>query len=156
MYKGIKLRIYPNKEQKILIAKTFGYTRLIYKEHIANQRYDFLQKETLRLCKENQFIAVEDLNIKNMQRNHYLAKDVQNVSWSKFITILQYKCNKFNTTLVKIPRFYASSQICSCCEYKNRQVKNLSVRKWTCPKCSAHHDRDVNAAINILNKALNM
>ena len=160
--KGYKIdgnKRFPQFDKPLLECKNIQKQRIKIarlQEHIANQRYDFLQKETSKLCKENQFIAVEDLNIKNMQRNHYLSKDIQDVSWSKFLTILEYKCAKYGTTLVKIPRFYASSQICSCCGNKNRQVKDLSIRKWICPKCNTIHDRDVNAAMNILNKALSM
>ena len=136
------------QKQRIKIAKL--------QEYIANQRYDFLHKETLKLCKENQFIAVEDLSISNMIKNHHLASDIQDVSWSKFLTILEYKCKKYNTTLIKVPRFYASSQICSCCGHQNKDIKNLAIRKWTCLECGTVHDRDINAAKNILNKALSM
>ena len=136
------------QKQRIKIARL--------QEYIANQRYDFLHKETLKLCKENQFIAVEDLSVSNMIKNHHLASNIQDVSWSKFLTILEYKCAKYGTTLVKIPRFYASSQICSNCGYQNKNIKNLAIRKWTCPECGTVHDRDINAAKNILNKALSM
>ena len=123
-------------------------------EHIANQRNDFLQKQSTRLVSENQVIGIEDLSVKNMVRNHKLAKSISDVSWSKFVFMLEYKAQIYGTEIIKVPRFYASSQLCSCCGHKNPAVKNLSIRNWTCPICNTYHDRDINAATNILNKAL--
>ena len=158
-YKIEENKRFPRYDKPLLECKNIQKQRIKIarlQEYIANQRYDFLQKETLKLCKENQFIAVEDLSVKNMIKNHHLASNIQDVSWSKFLTILEYKCAKYGTTLVKVPRFYASSQICSNCGYQNKNIKNLAIRKWTCPECGHVHDRDINAAKNILNKALSM
>ena len=123
-------------------------------ERIANQRNDFLQKESTRLIKENQIISVEDLNIEGLLKNHKLAKAISSVSWSKFFTMLEYKANWYGRTIIKVPTFYPSSQMCSACGYKNTEIKNLKIRKWTCPQCGMVHNRDLNASINILNKGL--
>lgn len=123
-------------------------------EKIANIRRDFLHKQTHALANENQVVCVENLNVKGMLRNHRLAKAISDVSWSEFFRQLEYKMSERGGIVVKVPTFYPSSQTCSCCGYKNPLVKNLSVRDWDCPKCGAHHDRDCNAATNILSKGL--
>lgn len=128
----------------------------IQHEKIANIRRDFLHKQTHALANENQVVCVEDLNVKGMLRNHRLAKAISDVSWSEFFRQLEYKMSERGGIVVKVPTFYPSSQTCSCCGYKNPLVKNLSVRDWDCPKCGAHHDRDYNAATNILSKGLEM
>ncbi len=125
-------------------------------EKITNQRNDFLQKQSTILIRENQTICIEDLNIKGMVRNHKLARSISSVSWSKFYGMLEYKASWYGCEIVKVPTFYPSSQTCSCCGYKNPLVKNLKVRNWECPKCHIKHDRDKNAATNILNKGLLM
>ena len=125
-------------------------------ERIANIRKDFLHKESTKLVRENQLIAVENLKIKNMLRNHKLAKAISDVSWAEFFRMLEYKAKLYGCDLVKIDTFYPSSQTCSCCGYQNKATKNLGIRKWTCPQCNTQHDRDVNAARNILRKALEM
>ena len=135
-------------KQKIRVA--------IQHEKIANIRSDFLHKQTNTLANENQVVCVEDLNVKGMLRNHKLAKAISDVSWSEFFRQLEYKTAKRGGILVKVPTFYPSSQTCSVCGYQNPIVKDLSVRKWICPNCKAHHSRDRNAATNILNKGLEM
>lgn len=125
-------------------------------EKIANIRSDFLHKQSSALASENQVVCVEALNVKGMLRNHRLAKAISDVSWSEFFRQLAYKTAEHGGTLVKVPTFYPSSQTCSCCGHKNPLVKNLSVREWDCPSCGTHHDRDGNAATNILNKGLAM
>ena len=125
-------------------------------ERIANIRRDFLHKESTKLVRENQLIAVENLKIKNMLRNHKLAKVISDVSWAEFFRMLEYKAKLYGCDVVKVDTVYPSSQTCSCCGYQNQATKNLGIRKWTCPQCNTQHDRDVNAARNILSKALEM
>ena len=122
-------------------------------EKIANIRQDFLQKESTKLVSDNQVIGIEDLNVAGMLKNHKLAKHISDVSWSSFFRMLKYKSVLYGCDLVQVGRFYASSQTCSVCGTKNPKVKDLDVREWDCPHCGAHHDRDRNAAINILRKA---
>lgn len=125
-------------------------------EKIANQRNDFLQKQSTILIRENQTICIEDLKVRNMVRNHKLALHIMSAAWSKFFTMIAYKADWYGTIIIKVPTMYPSSQTCSCCGYKNPLVKNLAVRKWECPCCGTYHDRDKNASINILNKGLQM
>ena len=125
----------------------------IVHEKITNIRRDFLHKESTKLVSENQVIGIEDLNVAGMLRNHKLAKHIADVSWSSFFQMLKYKSVLYGCDLVQVDRFYASSQTCSRCGEKNPEVKNLDVREWDCPHCGAYHDRDKNAAINILRKA---
>ena len=123
-------------------------------EKVANQRSDYLQKLSTTLIKENDLIAVEDLVVKNMTKNHSLAKSINDVSWGEFMRMLEYKAAWHKKVIVKIDRFYPSSQRCSVCGYRNADTKDLSVRKWVCPQCGTTHDRDVNAARNILAEGL--
>ena len=89
-----------------------------------------------------------------MTQNRKLSLAISEVAWSQFITLLQYKLSWNNKQLIRIDTFFASSQLCSECGYKNEAVKDLSVREWTCPNCGTHHDRDINAAKNILVEGL--
>ena len=123
-------------------------------EKIANCRTDNLHKVSTELVKQYDIICVEDLNVKGMIKNHKLAKHIADASWGAFVQFLSYKCKLNDKTLAKIGRYYPSSRSCSECGYVNKEVKDLKVREWTCPHCGKHHDRDVNAAKNILKEGL--
>lgn len=123
-------------------------------EHIANQRADYLHKLSHKLIKENDVICCENLKVKNMTQNHNLARSISDASWTQFTNQLEYKACWYDKKIIKIDTFFASSQLCSKCGYKHEDVKNLAVREWVCPSCNAKHNRDINAALNILNEGV--
>ena len=125
-------------------------------ERIANQRKDDLHKATTELVRNYDAIFIEDLNVRGMMKNHKLARAVSDVSFFEFRRQLTYKAARCGKTVLEIDRFFPSSQLCSCCGYRNGETKNLSVRRWTCPVCGVEHDRDVNAAKNILKEGLRL
>ena len=126
-------------------------------EHIANCAKDFNHKLSRKLVEEYDLLAFENLNVDGMKKNHYLAYSISDVRWSQLLNFIRYKCLWHGKEFRQVDRFYASSKICSCCgTYHKDIVNSLKVREWTCPDCETHHDRDVNAAINILNQALSV
>lgn len=132
------------QKQKIKVARLH--------EKVANQREDFLNKVSTIIVKNHDVICIEDLNTKGMLKNHKLARSISDVSWSMFVAKLQYKADWYGKRVVKIDRWFASSQICSSCGV-NSGKKTLDIRYWEC-ECGAKHDRDINASINIKNEGL--
>ena len=116
---------------------------------IANIRKDYLNKVSTKLVKENQLIGIEDLQVKNMLKNHQLAQASSDVSWSEFFRMLEYNAVPHGCRVVRVPKFYPNSQTCCKCGYQNKDTKNLAIRAWDCPVCGHHQDREVNAATNI-------
>ena len=121
-------------------------------EHIAFQRRDYLHKVSTWIAENYSIVCIETLNVKGMIKNHHLAQAIFDCGWSMFLNMLEYKCDN----LVKIDKWFASSQTCSECGHKEDKVKNLNIRKWTCPVCGTHHNRDLNAAKNIEREGLSL
>lgn len=128
---------------RIKIAKKYQY--------IINSKKDYINVITNILINDNQVICMEDLNVKGMMKNHNLAKSIQEMNFGEFKRILQYKCDWYGRRLIQVDRFYPSSKRCNVCGYVNKEL-SLSDREWTCPKCGTKHDRDINAAMNILSE----
>jgi len=128
------------RKAKISLARVYKKT--------FNQRKDFHFKLARKLCLEYEKIFIEDLNLKAMQK--LWGKKIYDLGFGEFVRILKYQAEKFDVEVIEVDRFFASSQICNQCGEKNSEVKNLKIREWICPKCGVKHDRDINAAKNIL------
>jgi transposase, IS605 OrfB family, central region len=138
-----------SKNRKKAVAKFAKQHQLI-----ANQRDDFQHKVSAIIIRENQAIAIENLNVSGMVKNHRLAQSISDVGWSGFVNKLAYKAEWFGKTILIIGRFEASSKLCNVCGYKNKEL-TLDIREWKCPDCKTLHHRDLNASINIKKIALN-
>lgn len=153
-YKGNRIPVYKRpleeckniQKQRIRIAKI--------SEHIANQRLDRLHKISKSLADEFDIICIEDLNMQAISKALNFGKSVHDNGWGLFTRILEYKLNDQGKKLIKVDKFYPSSQLCHCCGYRNPLLKSLGIRSWICPSCGTKHNRDINAAINILNEGL--
>ncbi len=132
---------------RILVAKAH--------ERVANARQDYLHKLSTRLVNENQVIAVEDLHVKGMMKNHQLARAIGDAGWGSFTNMLKYKTARQGKGYIEVNRFFASSKTCSCCLHAQAKMP-LEIRMWTCDQCGTRHDRDINAAINIRDEAQRM
>ncbi|WP_253293179.1 transposase [Blautia sp. MSJ-36] len=135
-------------KQRIKVAKLH--------EKVSNQRKDFLHKQSRQIANAYDCVCIEDLDMKAMSRSLNFGKSVSDNGWGMFATFLKYKLEEQGKKLVRVDRFFASSQTCSVCVYKNVKTKNLALREWDCPQCGTHHDRDVNAAINIRNEGMRL
>jgi len=156
-----KVKIAMDKNMKVINPRNFldfinvekaRVTKAKLQKRLANKRKDFLHKLSTNIVKTYDIIVIEDLKSKNMMKNHKLAKAIGNASWYEFRTMLEYKCKWYGKQLIVVPPHY-TSQECSNCHH-NSGKKTLDIREWTCDNCGVYHDRDINAAKNILTKGL--
>ena len=146
--KGVKLSESSNyQKQKLKVARLH--------EKIADQRKDFLHKLSTNFIKNHDVICLEDLASRNLMKNHHLARAIGDASWAEFVRQLHYKADWYEKKIVTISRWFPSSQLCSTCG-ANSGKKPLSIREWTCENCGTHHDRDINASLNILKEGMSL
>ena len=134
------------KKQKSRLAK--------FSEYVSNQRKDFLHKQSTKITNLYDIVVVEDINLKEIassKSKYHLGKATNDNGYGMFISMLEYKLQRKGGILIKADKFYPSSQLCSSCNFQNKDIKNLSIRKWTCPCCGTQHDRDENAVKNLIN-----
>lgn len=164
-YKVVGKKRYPVYKKPLSECKNIQKQRLVISrihKHIADQRTDYLHKRSNQITNDYNLICIEDISIRDMMmdksddpsaiKRHNINKKTLNNGWYRFTTMLVYKAERKGCTVIKIPKDYPSSQICNCCGYRDPDLQDVSVRKWICPDCKKHHDRDINAAINIRNK----
>lgn len=155
------IRRYPAMKHAIQCAAWGEFVRILdYKcnklwRRVQNQRKDAIHKITTALVRDYDIICVEDLAVRDLiDRNTFLTRDIKNAMWGEVLRQLEYKAKKYGKTLIKVDRYFPSSQICSACNNRWQKLHDCSIRKWTCPGCGTTHDRDVNAAQNILREGL--
>ena len=155
---GYDVKRRPMYDRKLIKCKNIQKQRkkvAVLSEHIANQRKDFLHKESAAIAKQYDVVCVENLNMQALaNKNFGNGKATLDNGYGMFLKFLQYKLEERGKQFVKVDKFFPSSQLCSNCGYRNLELKNLRIRKWDCPQCGKHHERDVNSAINIRNEGV--